>query len=106
MLSRAAASGLRGRVRNTAPRSYSTNSSRAHDLHVGDQLRNWRVVARKDVEEFSLRATELRHDFSAAKFLRLTPVTAGNKDNGGGADEINSFSVNFKTTPADSTGKF
>ena len=102
MLSRAAASGIRGRVRNTASRSYS---SRAHDLQVGDQLRNWRVVARKDVEEFSLRATELRHEFSAAKFLRLTPVTAGDKDKGGGADEINSFSVNFKTTPADSTGK-
>ena len=70
-------------------------SSQLPHFEVGQTLLDgdWSVVRTKDVPEFHLRAVELAHAHSAAKFLHLACD-----------DDINSFSVNFKTTPMDSTG--
>eukprot|EP00095_Tigriopus_kingsejongensis_P001400 snap_masked-scaffold229_size244821-processed-gene-0.0 protein:Tk01400 transcript:snap_masked-scaffold229_size244821-processed-gene-0.0-mRNA-1 annotation:"hypothetical protein DAPPUDRAFT_310892" len=63
---------------------------------VGEEIRDWRVHHTREVSEFELKATELRHLHSGAKFLSLTPLQP--------SEDIHAFSVNFKTTPMDSSG--
>ncbi len=63
---------------------------------VGDRLSkggSWTVERVEHVQDFDLHAVQLSHAHSGAVFTHLQAD-----------DAVNAFSVNFKTTPMDSTG--
>lgn len=64
------------------------------NIAVNDRLHGFLVKKIKDIDEFRIRAIYLEHEKTKAEYLHLY------RD-----DSNNLFSVNFRTTPKDSTGK-
>ncbi|XP_066157496.1 presequence protease, mitochondrial [Euwallacea fornicatus] len=64
-----------------------------HSLVLGEKIHGFVVKHVKDIPEFRIRAFYLQHEKTKAEYLHLY------RD-----DNNNLFSVNFRTTPQDSTG--
>ncbi|XP_047599401.1 presequence protease, mitochondrial isoform X1 [Lutra lutra] len=71
----------------------ATACERAQQYEVGERIHGFTVSQVTAIPELSLTAVKLRHDGTGAKYLHLARE-----------DTNNLFSVQFRTTPTDSTG--
>jgi len=78
---------LRARARDWQcwPRYFSSSDNTSHP--------GWKVIEQRKISEFDINAILLEHVKTNAKYLHM-----------GCADSNKAFSVNFRTTPRDSTG--
>jgi len=67
--------------------------STAAQISSYDYSKNWRVVEHGDIKELNLESTLLEHKVTKTKFLHMACD-----------DSNNALSINFRTTPTDSTG--
>ena len=63
------------------------------DSVVSDQYPGWRTLETRNISEFDIRAVHLEHLKTRARYLHMACQ-----------DDNKAFSVNFRTTPRDSTG--
>ena len=80
----------------TSCRSLSTTSIRRQEAiqeAATPSYPGWKVLEERRIHEFDIEATLLEHQKTRARYLHMACQ-----------DDNNAFSVNFRTTPMDSTG--
>lgn len=82
---------LRGLPRWTPTARHSTSPATAAEVLKNNK--NWRVVSSGPIRELNLDSALLEHNVTKTRYLHL-----------GCDDSNNAFSINFRTTPMDSTG--
>merc|ERR1719319_2093587 len=91
--------GRRGLVGRASTRSWLSTTSSSSTVAAASPSPStstypgWRVLEERGVAEFNIDATLLVHEKTKARYLHMAAE-----------DDNNAFSVNFRTTPMDSTG--